>query len=203
MTSTASGQRYWLLDHFGGMLDHDVLHDRMTTRPVTGQTYPGLFFYAEDVTAPPFDVDLRKIVSLPMPLPALRAVPTDYTGLIALALRETRPVTYLTSTLFDHLHDDATEVREWERFLPVSEALLHALVIASDTGLSTLSTGEDATPGPLVIEHGHHARIGDLAFPLGENAERLEQIATLPPGTSHTVTLMTRNGPRDTLVRRV
>ncbi|WP_025886352.1 hypothetical protein [Asaia prunellae] len=65
--------RFWLLDFFGHVVDHDPLRDCLFSITPSPGRYPGLFFFADNVSLAEFPVTLRKVVSLPMPIPQLLA----------------------------------------------------------------------------------------------------------------------------------
>lgn len=120
MSIEYAGARYWLLDFFGDIIEHDLMRDRLhSAKPTPGQ-YPGIFFYAQDIDSAPFDVDLRKAVSLPVPLPPLRAISIPGQAHIIALQRRDGDQRYMRSIHNGHLDFMATTPDQWEYFLPLS-----------------------------------------------------------------------------------
>lgn len=208
MSHTPAGSRFWLMDYFGDVLDQDTLRDTLARRAVFGHGYPGIFFFTDNPVATPYDVDLRKAVSLPMPLPALQAVATGRENLIALKLRGSAPALYLTSFRIrndpnQRFRTTATTVRAWEHFLPISEALLHTFLILGDTTRADIRDEEGNRLPPLQIQPGQLGAIGTLLFPLSTNVVDLETVAALHANEETVLTLQSGDVTRRISVTRL
>ncbi|RUT24471.1 hypothetical protein C0V97_16505 [Asaia sp. W19] len=187
-----ASSRFWLLDFFGHVVDHDALRDCLfSVSPPPGR-YPGLFFFADDVSTDQFPVILRKIVSLPMPIPPLQARRLN-TGLVTLQ-RSDGTGRYLRSVENDGIDFQATEAKDWEHFFILSEPMMHAYAILSQEAVSTITDDTGVTMPPLVLAQGHKGRIGDYSFSLAANLPALEALSSLEPGHTVPLTLRTDHG---------
>ncbi|AQS88315.1 hypothetical protein AA101099_1723 [Neoasaia chiangmaiensis NBRC 101099] len=187
MSHSMTGSRHWLLDVFGEVLDLDPFRDDIYCRKLSAAAhYPGIFFFTEDSRAVPYDVDLRKAISLPAPFPPLRAV-SDEAGLISLEIRDEESPRYLRSIQNGGADFQANAINAWERFYVLSERMLHALLILAQPQLLSITNAMGEAQPPLQVEWNYCASIGGLVFSLRDHTEALEDIASLPPGASTTI----------------
>ena len=169
--------RFWLLDVFGRIVTHDSLRDCLAATPFFPERYPGLFFFADDVSPEHFPVILRKVVSLPMPIPPLQAH-RQLDGTITLQ-RTDGTMRYMRSIENDRIDFTAQEARDWEHFLMVSEEMLRAFAILSQPEVSTILSAESGVQPPLTLVADHKAKIGEVSFPLVKNRDVFERIGAL------------------------
>jgi len=198
----AGMSRYWLLDFFGDILDFDPMLDRIYCRRLSGLSYPGLFFYADDAFSTPYDVSLRKIVSMPSPFPVLRAVEAG-DSLIALEVQGEERPRYLRSLMHDQIDFRGEHINDWERFLPLSERLVHALLILANDQLSRIENAEGASLGPATFHDGFRIAIGGMLHALTQEHAALETIASLPSGANVTLSRETNDGPDTVVITRL
>ncbi|AOX17829.1 hypothetical protein [Kozakia baliensis] len=191
MSIEYAGARYWLLDFFGDIVEHDLMRDRLhSAKPTPGQ-YPGIFFYAQDIDSAPFDVDLRKAVSLPVPLPPLRAISIPGQAHIIALQRRDGDQRYMRSIHNGHLDFMATTPDQWEYFLPLSEQMLHSFAILGQEKICAISHEDGRALPPLELIWHHRGRIGEYEFSLGDNIQTLEEVSSLPAGQEAPLELKT------------
>ncbi|GBQ11204.1 hypothetical protein [Swaminathania salitolerans] len=185
-----SASRYWLLDYFGHVLDHDVLRDCLVPVVPPPGRYPGLFFFADDVTLDRFPVALRKVVSLPRPFPALQARKLP-SGLVTLEAQDGSG-RYLRSVENEGIDFRVVPPQDWEHFFVLSEPMMHAYAILGQPEIGTIRAMSGETLEALRFVRGHGGQIGPYAFSLSRNTPALEALASLAPGTEESLTLVTR-----------
>ncbi|NVN44619.1 hypothetical protein HW537_11995 [Asaia siamensis] len=189
--------RFWLLDFFGQVVDHDPLRDCLfSVTPPPGR-YPGLFFFADNASLAEFTVTLRKVVSLPRPIPQLLAnrLPS---GVVTLR-RMDGTGRYLRSIENEGIDFQATEAKDWEQFFILSEPMMHSYAILSQAAVSTITDEQGVVQAPLRFVQGHNGQIGDRVFSLATNLPALEEIASLGAGAAAALVLSARNGDSVTL----
>ncbi|GAB6855238.1 hypothetical protein [Asaia astilbis] len=192
-----ASSRFWLLDFFGHVVEHDPLRDCLfSVTPPPGR-YPGLFFFADNVALDSFTVTLRKVVSLPMPLPPLQATRLS-NGLFTFQ-RKDGSGRFLRSVENEGIDFQATEAKDWEHFFILSEQMLHAFAILSQEAVSTVTTEEGEILAPLRVVQGHNGKIGELVFSLATNMSALEAMSGLGTGETAPLPLVTRDGQQVTL----
>lgn len=193
--------RFWILDFFGRVLDHNVLRDSLFAITPPPGRYPGLFFFADDVSLERFPVTLRKGVSLPMPIPPLQAI-RQTNGLVLLQ-RTDGSGRYLRSVENDGVDFSATEARDWEHFFLLSEPMIRAYAILSQGEVSVIMDPDGVRQEPLRLVQGHAACIGEIVFSIVHHADALEAVASLGSGEEMALILHDRSGDeRRFIVRR-
>lgn len=194
--------RFWLLDFFGHVVDHDPLRDCLfSVTPPPGR-YPGLFFFADTVSQEQFTVTLRKAVSLPMPIPQLQATRLP-SGVVTLR-RLDGSGRFLRSVENAGIDFLATEARDWEHFFILSEQLMHGYAILSQPEISVITCengeeGADTVLPPMSFAQGHLGVIGPYSFSLAANLPELENLSLLEAGQSGKLRLRTVDGSGITL----
>jgi len=189
--------RFWLLDFFGQVVDHDPLRDCLFSVVPSPGRYPGLFFFADTVAQEQFTVTLRKVVSLPMPIPQLQATRLP-SGLVTLQ-RLDGSGRYLRSEENAGIDFHATEAKDWEQFFILSEPMMHAYAILSQDKVSTITAPDGTSLPPMTFAQGHAGVIGPCRFSLAANLPALEDIAGLEPGASTELMLRLTDGETRTL----
>ena len=187
-----ASDRFWLLDFFGHVVDHDPLRDCLFSVVPPPGRYPGLFFFADTVSQPQFAVTLRKAVSLPVPIPKLLAT-RQPSGVVTLQ-RLDGSGRYLRSVENDGIDFLATEAKDWEQFFILSEQMMHAYAILSQADVSVITNQEGETLPPMTFAQGHRGVIGPVSFSLAANLPELEALAMLEPGQAVDLALKTIEG---------
>lgn len=188
--------RFWLLDFFGHVVDHDPLRDCLFSITPPPGRYPGLFFFADNVLLAEFTVTLRKVVSLPMPIPQLLATRLP-NGVVTLR-RMDGTGRYLRSVENEGIDFQAIQAKDWEHFFILSEPMMHAYAILSQDSVSTITNEQGEVQAPLRLVQGHNGQIGDSVFSLATNLSAIEDVASLGAGAAATLVLSTRSGDRVT-----
>lgn len=189
MMSASDGQnRFWLLNHFGRFLELDLMRDCLFSRTLDSTAYPGIFFFADDPHAGPMDVELRKVVSLPVPFPALTLLPQP-SGLVAFETRDTDRPRYMTSLPDRHLDFNASVIKAWELYLPIDEEHLHAFILLGQPALTSIHDTGGHQLAPLEFKDNFHVAFGKTTLPLLPNFETFAEIAYQVPGTETTLEL--------------
>ncbi|GBQ82760.1 hypothetical protein [Asaia krungthepensis] len=189
--------RFWLLDFFGHVVDHDPLRDCLFSVVPPPGRYPGLFFFADSVALQQFTVTLRKIVSLPVPIPQLQAT-RQTNGLITLQ-RLDGTGRYLRSVENAGIDFQATEAKDWEHFLILSEPMMHSYAILSQGEVSVITDPDEEILSPMSFVEGFKGRIGPHDFSLAANLTALEDLSSLEVGSGAPLVLRTDQGEEITL----
>ena len=175
MSASPGQTRYWLLNTFGRFLELDHMRDCLFSRTLDSTAYPGIFFFADDLAAAPFDIELRKIASRP---------------------------SYMRSQPDGYVKFDAPAAKGWERYLPVDETLLHALIILAQPAFATLVDTMGIPVAPLTLAGNFQITLGTTKFPLLPNIEALGDMAHLPPGEEMNLHLTDGRETASFVVRR-
>jgi len=179
--------RYWLLDWHGRVLDHDLLHDRITTQDFTPGRYPGIYFTALNPAVTPFTVELLKMTSLPMPLPRLQARDAE-NGLVALANLDSAGH-YAISIPNEGFKTNSPNISDWERFLILSEPMMVGMAILMMPNLCAVHDESGQPYPPLLTTSRTRGQLGDVFFPLAQACPSLERVAHMKPGEELTIEL--------------